>query len=440
MEPSQQRISDMERHQVAEVLRQAAGEGRIDPEELDHRLEAAFTAKTYAELVPLTADLPATSAGHLPVQRPGQVVAGAAHQSSFAMMSTTRRRGPWQVGPQHRARAVMGGVVIDLREAILSSREVTIHASVVMGSVDVVVDERAVVICDGKAFMGDFSESRSRVEPRPQPDSPVVRVAGTRPHGPGERQAPAGPGSSGLSSASRLGAGPKYSAGAPPGGDAPALVEVVLLPRRFDGHAGLAEVDDRLDVRCRRAASPGGAITLMPCGVRVTMFFVMIATPGISIVFSPGSKLLLLALELDHADVGALDVALQVASGPDDVRLADDVLDQQVGLAELRHADAAELVATGLVVGLEPNWRLVRSRSSTPSAGGTLAMLLTRSSPSVPAQGIARAGSCRAGRRPRAGRTGRPSTGPPSARTSRPARAWPACGRSGPGCRTGSAG
>ena len=82
------------------------------------------------------------------------------------------------MGPEHRARAVMGGVVIDLREAILSSPEVTIHASVVMGSVDVMVDERAVVICDGKAFMGDFSESRPRVEPTPRPDSPVVRVEG----------------------------------------------------------------------------------------------------------------------------------------------------------------------------------------------------------------------------------------------------------------------
>jgi hypothetical protein len=57
-EASELRISDEDRHKVAEVLRQAAGEGRIDLEELDERLEATYRAKTYGELVPITVDLP----------------------------------------------------------------------------------------------------------------------------------------------------------------------------------------------------------------------------------------------------------------------------------------------------------------------------------------------------------------------------------------------
>ena len=91
------------------------------------------------------------------------------------MMSTTRRRGPWQVGTQHKAFALMGGVVLDLREAIVADQEVTINASVVMGSVDVLVDEHTVVICDGRAFMGDYSESRSRIH---APRSPIRRSCG----------------------------------------------------------------------------------------------------------------------------------------------------------------------------------------------------------------------------------------------------------------------
>ena len=178
MEPAEQRISDQERQQVAEVLRQAAGEGRIDVDELDKRLEATFAAKTYAQIVPITADLPRAGISGLPVQSSAALAAGPAHESSFAMMSTTRRRGPWQVGTQHKAFALMGGVVLDLREAIGTGQHVTINASVVMGSVDVVVDERTVVICDGRAFMGDYSESRSRIHAQPQPDSPVVRVSG----------------------------------------------------------------------------------------------------------------------------------------------------------------------------------------------------------------------------------------------------------------------
>lgn len=57
-DPSQMRISDSDRHKVSEVLREAAGEGRLDFEELDERLEATFAAKTYADLLPITGDLP----------------------------------------------------------------------------------------------------------------------------------------------------------------------------------------------------------------------------------------------------------------------------------------------------------------------------------------------------------------------------------------------
>ena len=71
-DPSRLRISDEDRHQVAEVLRQAAGEGRIDLDELDQRLEAAYAAKTYGELVPLTVDLPAHAAAHPVAPRPQQ--------------------------------------------------------------------------------------------------------------------------------------------------------------------------------------------------------------------------------------------------------------------------------------------------------------------------------------------------------------------------------
>jgi hypothetical protein len=49
-----------DRDQVVELLRVAAGDGRLSPEELDDRLERALTARTYAELAALTADLPAT--------------------------------------------------------------------------------------------------------------------------------------------------------------------------------------------------------------------------------------------------------------------------------------------------------------------------------------------------------------------------------------------
>ncbi len=53
------RASDSDREMVAERLRQAAAEGRLLAEELEARLARALRARTYAELDPLVADLPA---------------------------------------------------------------------------------------------------------------------------------------------------------------------------------------------------------------------------------------------------------------------------------------------------------------------------------------------------------------------------------------------
>ncbi len=55
---SELRASDADRERVAELLRTAAGEGRLGSDELEERLERAFGARTEAELEPLTADLP----------------------------------------------------------------------------------------------------------------------------------------------------------------------------------------------------------------------------------------------------------------------------------------------------------------------------------------------------------------------------------------------
>jgi Domain of unknown function (DUF1707) len=53
------RVGDREREATAGALREHAAVGRLDPEELDQRLEAAYTARTQADLERLTYDLPA---------------------------------------------------------------------------------------------------------------------------------------------------------------------------------------------------------------------------------------------------------------------------------------------------------------------------------------------------------------------------------------------
>ena len=52
------RASDSDREKVAERLSRHAAEGRLDHDELEERVAAAYAAKTEAELAELTRDLP----------------------------------------------------------------------------------------------------------------------------------------------------------------------------------------------------------------------------------------------------------------------------------------------------------------------------------------------------------------------------------------------
>ena len=56
--PSYLRASDAERDAIAERLRRAAAEGRLEPEELEERLHAALRARTHGDLERLVVDLP----------------------------------------------------------------------------------------------------------------------------------------------------------------------------------------------------------------------------------------------------------------------------------------------------------------------------------------------------------------------------------------------
>ena len=65
------RASDADRERIAERLHSAATEGRIRVEELEQRLEAAFSARTYGELARIVSDLPG---GAMVMRAPGRSV------------------------------------------------------------------------------------------------------------------------------------------------------------------------------------------------------------------------------------------------------------------------------------------------------------------------------------------------------------------------------
>jgi hypothetical protein len=81
------RVSDADRERVADRLREHFAEGRLSSDELDERITAALSAKTFGDLRRVTADLP--DPGPVPGQA-GQAPPPWAGQRGFAV----RRRGP----------------------------------------------------------------------------------------------------------------------------------------------------------------------------------------------------------------------------------------------------------------------------------------------------------------------------------------------------------
>ncbi len=65
---SQMRVSDADRERVAAMLREHFAQGRLEGDEFNSRLETAYTARTRADLVPLTGDLPEHDLADLPTE------------------------------------------------------------------------------------------------------------------------------------------------------------------------------------------------------------------------------------------------------------------------------------------------------------------------------------------------------------------------------------
>jgi hypothetical protein len=156
------RASDADRDRVAEVLRNAAGDGRLGLDELDDRLSAVYAAKTYAELEPIIRDLPIGGAAALPIAGADDRIGGApTSRAAAAIMSGFHRRGVWTVPRRFAAFAFWGGGKLDLREARFAEAEVRIRVLAIMGGVEIVVPDDLEVHVKGIGIMGGFDHKAS---------------------------------------------------------------------------------------------------------------------------------------------------------------------------------------------------------------------------------------------------------------------------------------
>jgi hypothetical protein len=169
------RASDAEREAIVGRLRDAGAEGRLTIDELAERIDAAYAARTRAELEPLVADLPAAT-GSSAAAGPAAAAPPARRTSSLVLgvLGGGDRRGRWRVPARLTVVNVMGGADLDLREAVLDGPEVEITVWSLMGGSDILVPEGVHVELGGFAVMG-ANDLRLEGDP-PPPGAPVVRV------------------------------------------------------------------------------------------------------------------------------------------------------------------------------------------------------------------------------------------------------------------------
>jgi hypothetical protein len=163
------RAGDADREAVAEILRTALGEGRLELTEVDERLAQTYAARTYAELEPLVADLPAT----LPWQqrsdeKPLVITAG---------WSSEKRTGAWRVPARIVAEAAMSDVRLDFREVTTSLPRIDLEMKGGMGSVVLVLPEGWSVDTDD--LRSAWGTVKNRHQAQAAPGHPTIHVTGS---------------------------------------------------------------------------------------------------------------------------------------------------------------------------------------------------------------------------------------------------------------------
>ena len=171
---SRLRASDADRDRAASVLNEALAEGRLTAEEHSERLDSIYAAKTQADLVPLLDDLPVPAGAAAPATAAEHSYHGGPIVAVFGGAS---RKGVWRVPATSTIVTVFGGAEIDLRDAILPGREITITAVSVFGGMSITVPPEMRVVDSGVAIFGGRDVSGHRPESGAA-DSPVLRIKG----------------------------------------------------------------------------------------------------------------------------------------------------------------------------------------------------------------------------------------------------------------------
>lgn len=172
------RVTAAQRDQIIERLSDGYAHGLLEEEEFERRVNETQTVATQDELLALVADLPAVDEH----PQSGLHAAGIRispheirpYESFLAILGGSDRKGPWRPARRSRAVAVLGGVDLDFRDAIMAPGVTEIKVVCVLGGVDIIVPAGMNVEANGIAILGGFDNRAGSGDP----GAPTIRVSG----------------------------------------------------------------------------------------------------------------------------------------------------------------------------------------------------------------------------------------------------------------------
>ncbi|MCL7424888.1 DUF1707 domain-containing protein [Streptomyces sp. YS415] len=174
------RASHADRDRVVEVLRIAAGDGLLTAEELDERLEAALSARTLNDLIPLTADLPPVSAtaGVAGVQVKDVVRIEQVHSGAV------ERTGRWVVPRRLELAVTFCDVTLDFSDAVITQDTLRIDVAMTGKTLTLITPPGVVVDTDGLQLVHSRIKDRRGAADAAAPVVLRVELVGQKVHGP----------------------------------------------------------------------------------------------------------------------------------------------------------------------------------------------------------------------------------------------------------------
>lgn len=170
------------RERAIATLTEAFSRDDLEMDELEGRLSKVHNADTLEAINALVADLkpavaPVSTALAKPAPSPLAHSEERPAQAIMAFMGGAERRGAWAVPREMRAVSVMGGTLLDFREAQLPAGVVELTVYALMGGVEIIVPPELAVETNGSGIMGGFAHlARAPVDNNPE--RTVLRISG----------------------------------------------------------------------------------------------------------------------------------------------------------------------------------------------------------------------------------------------------------------------